>query len=170
MTSCITDFLCTLLMFIPIRLHSPLLFRKYCDSHSSRMQMYRGGRECNPSSQKLKGKDFIHTSWMWATVMWGQSPYSPQISDPIPTPPFPTSQPPVPEYNWYSSLGYTQTMGKLKEKKRKKKSDYLLNINGYWIFRLLTPPLTHTHVHVHWLKSSTFYSLFRATCTLCLRG
>ena len=63
MASCITDFLCTLLMLIHIGLYSPLLFYKiikYCNSslQTSNMQMYwgGGGRGWYKSSQ-LKGKD-----------------------------------------------------------------------------------------------------------------
>ena len=72
-------------MLIPIRLHSPLLFHKiikYCNFYTF---------ELDQNTQKLKGKDFIHTPWIWAAVIWGQAPYSPQIGDPIPP-----SQPAVP--------------------------------------------------------------------------
>ena len=124
--SCITDFLCTLLMLIPIRLHSSLLFHKYCNSHSCRVRMYQGGRECDPSSQKLKWKEFLHTSWMWATVMWGQSPYSPQISDPITPPPLlPT---PSPRVELILIPRLRSDHGQFKRKKRKKEKEWLSNV------------------------------------------
>ena len=117
MTSCITDFLCTLLMLISIRLLVPYYF---INTVVTRIHLgcrcTKGGGSCDPSLQKLKRKDFIHTSWMWATVIWGQSPYSPQISDPIPPPLLPT---PNPRVELIIILRLHSHHGQIKRKKRK---------------------------------------------------
>ena len=105
---------------------SPLLFHKYCcNSHSSRMQMYQGGRELRSKFTEVKEEGFhshlldvsysdVRTVPLFSPNQWSYTPH------PLPTP--------SPSVELILIPRLHSDHGQIKRKKRKKEREWLSNV------------------------------------------